>query len=71
MFNQIITVLPSRNLEYHTGSSATINGDHPKVLSALSKVESNLIQKYYYAKHEIINRRNMIFKNPQILKEAS
>lgn len=44
MLNQIITVLPSGNLEYHTGSSATINGYLPNVLSALSKVESNLMQ---------------------------
>ena len=37
----------SANHEYQTKSKDSINADPPDLLSALSKVASNLMQKYY------------------------
>ena len=36
-------MLPSGNHEYQIGSTTTVNGDKPNVLSVFSKVESNLM----------------------------
>ena len=44
LINQVITRSLSGNHEYHTRSKNTINGDPPDLLSAISKVESNLMQ---------------------------
>ena len=44
MLNQVITILFSGNHEYDTRSKDAANADQPNLLSALSKVESNLMQ---------------------------
>ena len=55
----------SGNHEYHTRSKDTINADPPNLLSALSKVESNLMQNITNLKDEVINLKDMIIKNLQ------
>lgn len=47
--NQIITKSFSENHEYHTKSKDTINADPSDFLSAISKVETNLMQKGYHS----------------------
>ena len=44
------------NHEYHTRSKDTINADPTDLLSALSKVESNLMQNITDLKDEVIKR---------------
>ena len=65
LLNQIITVSLSGNREYNTGSKDTTNADQPDLLSALSKVESNLIQNITNLKDEVINLKDIINKNLQ------
>ena len=60
MLNQIITMSLSGNHEYNTRSKDTINADPPDLLSALSKVESNLMQNI-----EVINLEDIVVKNLQ------
>ena len=55
----------SGNHEYHTRSKDTINADPPNLLSALSKVESNLMQNITNLKDEVINLKDIIIKNLQ------
>ena len=63
MVNQIITMSLSGNHEYNTRSKDTINADQPDLLSALSKVESNLMQNITNLKDEVINLKDIIIKN--------
>ena len=65
LLNQIITVSLSGNREYNTRSKDTTNADQPDLLSALSKVESNLIQNITNLKDEVINLKDIINKNLQ------
>ena len=65
LLNQIITVSLSGNREYNTGSKDTTNADQPDLLSALSKVESNLIQNITNLKDEVVNLKSIINKNLQ------
>ena len=51
------------NHEYHTRSKGTINADRPDLLSALSKVESNLMQNITNFKDKVINLKNIMIKN--------
>ena len=51
------------NHEYHTRSKGTINADRPDLLSALSKVESNLMQNFTNFKDKVINLKNIMIKN--------
>ena len=55
----------SGNHEYHTRSKDTINADPPNLLSALSKVESNLMQNITNLNDEVINLKDIIIKNLQ------
>ena len=63
LLNQIITMSLSGNHEYNTRSKDTINADQPDLLSALSKVESNLMQNITNLKDEAINLNDIIIKN--------
>ena len=65
MLNQIITMSLSGNHEYYTRSKDTINADQPDLLSALSKVESNLMQNIIHLKDEVVNLKDIITKNLQ------
>ena len=65
MLNQIITMSLSGNHEYNARSKDTINADPPDLLSALSKVESNLMQNITNLKDEVINLKDIIIKNLQ------
>ena len=51
------------NHEYNTRSKDTINADQPGLVSALSKVESNLMQNITNLKDEVINLNEIIIKN--------
>ena len=53
------------NHEYNTRSKDTINADQPGLVSALSKVESNLMQNITNLKDEVINLKDIIIKNLQ------
>ena len=53
------------NHEYNTRSKDTINADQPGLVSALSKVESNLMQNITNLKDEVINLKDIIIKNSQ------
>ena len=64
MPNQIITMSLSGNYECKTGKY-TVNTDQPDLLSALSKVESNLMQNITNLKDEVINLKDIIIKNLQ------
>ena len=65
MLNQIIAMSLSGNHEYNTRSKDNINAaDPPDLLSALSKVESNL-QNITNLKDEVINLKDIIIKNLQ------
>ena len=55
LLNQIITMSLTGNHEYHTRSKDAINADSPNLLSAVSKVESSLIQHIINLKVEVIN----------------
>ena len=55
----------SGNREYNTGSKDTTNADQSDLLSALSKVESNLIQNITNLKDEVVNLKSIINKNLQ------
>ena len=55
----------SGNHEYHTRSKAANNANPPDFLSALSKVEFNLMQNIFILKYEVINLKDIIFKNLQ------
>ena len=55
----------SGNHEYNTRSKDTINADQPDLLSALSKVESNLIQNITNLKDKVIKLKDIIIKNLQ------
>ena len=63
--NQIITMSLRGNYEYHTRNKDTINADPLDLLSALSKVESNLMQNITNLKDEVINLKDIIIKNLQ------
>ena len=63
--NQVTTISLNGNHEYHTRGKDTINADLADLLSALSKVESNLIQNITTLKDEVINSKNMIIENIQ------
>ena len=65
LLNQIITVSLSGNREYNTGSKDTTNANQPDLLSAFSKVESNLIQNITNLKDEVVNLKGIINKNLQ------
>ena len=65
LLNQIITILLIGNHEYNTRSKDAINADQPNLLSALSKVESNLMQNITNLKDEVINLKDIIIKNLQ------
>ena len=65
LLNQIITMSLSGNHEYSTRSKDTINADLPNHLSALSKVESNLMQNITNLKDEVIDLKDIIIKNLQ------
>ena len=65
LLNQIITTSLSGNHDYHTRSKDTINADPPDLLSALSKVESNLMQNITDLKYEVINLKDIIIKSLQ------
>ena len=65
LLNQIITVSLSGNHEYNARSKDTFNADPPDLLSALSKVESNLMQNITNLKDEVINLKDIIIKNLQ------
>ena len=65
MLNQIITMPLSGNHEYSTRSKNTINTYPPDLLSALSKVESNLTQNITNLKDGVINLKDIIIKNLQ------
>ena len=64
LLNQIITMLLTGNHEYHTRNKDTINADSPNLISAVSKVESSLIQ-HINLKVEVINLKAIIIKNLQ------
>ena len=51
------------NHEYNTRSKDATNADQPALLSALSKVESNLMQNITNLKDEVINLNEIIIKN--------
>ena len=53
----------SGNHEYHARGKDTINANLADLLSALSKVESNLMQNITTLKDEVINSKNMIIEN--------
>ena len=53
------------NHEYNTRSKDIINADQPGLVSALSKVESNLMQNITNLKDEVINLKDIIIKNLQ------
>ena len=53
------------NHEYHTRNKDTINADPLDLLSALSKVESNLMQNITNLKDEVIILKDIIIKNLQ------
>ena len=53
LLNQIITMSLSGNHEYHTRSKDTVNADPPHLVSALSKVDSNLMQSITNLKDEV------------------
>ena len=55
----------SGNHECNTRSKDTINADPPDLLSAPSKVESNLMQNITNLKDEVINLKNIKIKNLQ------
>ena len=55
----------SGNHECNTRSKDTINADQSDLLSALSKVESNLMQNITNLKDEVINLKDIIIKNLQ------
>ena len=55
----------SGNHEYNTRSKDIINADQPDLQSALSKVESNLMQNITNLKDEVINLKDIIIKNLQ------
>ena len=55
----------SGNHEYHTRSKDTINADPPDLLSALSKVESTLMQNITNLKDEVIHLKDIVIKNLQ------
>ena len=63
MLNQIITMSLSGNHEYSTRSKDIINADQTDLLSALSKVESNLMEDTTNLKGEVINLKDIIIKN--------
>ena len=65
LLNQIITTSLSGNHDYHTRSKDTINAAPPDLLSALSKVESNLMQNITDLKYEVINLKDIIIKSLQ------
>ena len=65
LLNQIITMSLSGNHEYNTRNKDTTNADQPDLLSALSKVESNLMQNITNLKDEVINLKDIIIKNLQ------
>ena len=51
------------NHEYNTRSKDATHADQPDLLSALSKVESNLIKNITNLKEEVINLKDIIIKN--------
>ena len=65
LLNQIIAMSLSGNHEYNTRSKDTTNADQPDLLSAPSKVESNLMQNITNLKDEVINLKDIIIKNLQ------
>ena len=70
LLNQIITMsLISGNHECNTRKDST-NADQPNLVSALSKVESSLMQNITNLKDEVINLKYIIIKN-QIIKDES
>ena len=58
-------MLLSGNHEYSTRSKDTTDADQPNLLSALSKVKSNLTQNITNLKDEVINPKDIIIKNFQ------
>ena len=65
LLNQPTTMSISGNHVYHTRSKGLINADLPNFLSALSKVETNLIQIITNLKDKVINLKNIIIENLQ------
>ena len=65
MLDEIITMSLSCNHECNTRSEDTINADPPKLISGLSKVESNLMQNITNLKDDVINLKDIIIKNLQ------
>ena len=55
----------SDNHEYHTRSKNIIHADPPDLLSALSKIEFNLMQNITHLKDKAINLKDIIIKNIQ------
>ena len=51
------------NNEYNTRSKDTTNADQADLLSALPKVQSNLMQNITNLKDEVINLKDIIVKN--------
>ena len=65
LVNQIITMSLSGKYDSYTRSKNTISGDPPDFLSALSKVETNLLQNITNLKMEVINLKHIIIQNVQ------
>ena len=65
MLNQIITMSLTGNREYNTRSKDATKADQPDLLSALSKVEPDLMQNITNLKDEVINLKDIIIKNLQ------
>ena len=65
LLSQIITMPLNCNHKYNTRSKDTINTDRTDLLSALSKVESNLMQNITNLKDEVINSNDIIIENLQ------
>ena len=55
----------SGNHDYNTRSKDTTNADQLDLLSALSKVESNLMQHITHFKDEVINPKDILIQNLQ------
>ena len=53
------------NNEYNTRSKDTTNADQADLLSALPKVQSNLMQNITNLKDEVINLKDIVIKNLQ------
>ena len=71
LLNQIIIMsLISGNHECITRSKDNTNADQPDLVSALSKVESSLMQNITNLKDEVINLKYIIIKN-QIIKDEN